>query len=64
MNCLKCSNASFVEQQVRFSPEIKGQIIEFLLPCMVCENCETPLIDTQQMDKMLQTVKDKLARFE
>lgn len=59
MKCLKCSNDDFIEQQVRFSPEIKDQVVELILPCKVCKNCKTPWIDTQQMNILRRAAADK-----
>jgi len=59
MKCLNCSNDSFVQQQVKFNPEIKGQVVEIILPCKVCEKCKYPFIDTEQMNNMRRAAADK-----
>lgn len=59
MKCLKCNNDSFVERQFTFSPEVKDQIIEIILPCKICKKCNSPLIDTQQMNRIRQAAADK-----
>ncbi|MBS3904135.1 MAG: DUF4065 domain-containing protein [Simkania sp.] len=59
MKCLKCDKDKFVEKSVRFSPEIKGEVLEVILPCMVCENCETPLVDSHQMNILRRAAADK-----
>lgn len=59
MKCLKCNKTQFIEQKVRFTPEIKGETLEVLVPCMVCENCESPFMDTKQMSVLRRYSADK-----
>lgn len=59
MKCLQCNNTHFIEQKVRFNPEIKGETIEVIVPCMVCENCQTPLMNTEQMNVLRRASADK-----
>lgn len=59
MKCIKCDNTTFIEQNVRFKPEIKDQVVEVILSCKVCTNCKNPLIDTQQMNVLRRAAADK-----
>jgi putative zinc finger/helix-turn-helix YgiT family protein len=59
MKCLKCNNDSFAERKIRFGPEIKGQIVEIILPCKVCNKCGSPLIDSMQMNLIRRAAADK-----
>ncbi|MDJ0651438.1 MAG: DUF4065 domain-containing protein [Simkaniaceae bacterium] len=59
MKCLQCDKAHFVEQKVRFNPEIKGETVEVIAPCMVCKNCQTPLMNTKQMNVLRRASADK-----
>lgn len=59
MKCLKCDKTQFIEQKVRFTPEIKGETLEVIVPCTVCKNCQTPLMNTQQMSVLRRASVDK-----
>lgn len=59
MKCLKCNATQFVNQSVRFTPEIKGETVEVIVPCMVCQNCQTPIMDTGQMSVLRRASADK-----
>ena len=59
MKCLKCNKAGFTEQNVRFTPEIKGEELEVIAPCMVCDNCQTQLMTTEQMSILRRSSADK-----
>jgi putative zinc finger/helix-turn-helix YgiT family protein len=59
MKCLKCNNTHFVKQNVRFSPTVKEEAIEVIVPCHVCKKCGTPLMDTEQMNTLRRTSTDK-----
>ncbi|MDN3509463.1 MAG: DUF4065 domain-containing protein [Candidatus Neptunochlamydia sp.] len=59
MKCLKCNKTEFIEQKVRFTPEIKGETLEVIVPCMVCKNCQTPLMNTKQMNMLRHASADK-----
>ncbi len=59
MNCLKCGCNKFFNQQVRFRPEVKEQVVEVILQSKVCENCKTPLVDAQQMNILRRAAADK-----
>jgi putative zinc finger/helix-turn-helix YgiT family protein len=59
MKCLKCSNSEFLEQNVRFDPEVKGEVVEVIAPCKVCKNCKAPFMDSEQMDVLRRAAADK-----
>lgn len=59
MKCLNCNNDQFIEQNTRFTPELRGEIIEVIAPCMVCKKCNTPLMNTEQMSVLRRISVDK-----
>lgn len=59
MKCLQCDKTLFVEQKVRFNPEIKGEVLDVVVPCMVCKNCQTPFMNTEQMNILRRASADK-----
>ena len=59
MKCLKCDKTEFTEQKVRFNPDIKGETLEVIAPCMVCDNCQTQLMTTEQMSILRRVSADK-----
>lgn len=63
MKCLKCNKTRFIEQKVRFTPEIKGETFEVIAPCMVCENCHAQLMSTDQMSVLRRVAADKYDRL-
>jgi Fe-S oxidoreductase len=59
MQCLRCDCEQFVEKQVRFDPEIKNEVVEVIVPCTVCRNCEAPHMNDDQMNFLRRTAADK-----
>lgn len=59
MKCLKCNCSEFIEQNIRFDPEVKGEIIEVIVPCKVCKNCNAPFMSTEQMNVLRRAAADK-----
>ena len=59
MKCFKCDGEEFVEELTKFAPEIKDEVVEFILPCLVCKRCKNPRIDTKQMDLLRKAGTDK-----
>jgi len=59
MKCLKCDKTEFTEQKVRFNPDIKGETLEVIAPCMVCDNCQSQLMTTEQMSILRRVSADK-----
>lgn len=50
MKCLKCDSNDFTVQNVRCTPEIKGEIIEVVAPAMMCAKCKSSLMTPEQMN--------------
>jgi len=59
MKCLKCNNSQFDEQNVRFNPEVKGEFVEVIVSCKVCKKCNSPFMDTEQMNVLRRAAADK-----
>ncbi|HSX38563.1 MAG TPA: type II TA system antitoxin MqsA family protein [Chlamydiales bacterium] len=59
MKCYNCNKEIFEEQNVRFTPEVKGEVIEIILPCKVCAHCSTPFVDAEQMNLLRKASADK-----
>ena len=59
MKCLKCNCTEFRTKKIRFSPVLKGEIVEVLLPAYVCNECEEPLMDSKQMNALRKAAADK-----
>lgn len=59
MKCLNCNNEKFTTKNQRFTPEIKGEEIDVVAPSLVCTKCQTPLMDTQQMNVLRRCAADK-----
>lgn len=58
MRCLKCASEKFETQRMRFSPEIKGEVVEVVVPCSVCKSCHEPLMDGKQMNNLRRSAAD------
>jgi putative zinc finger/helix-turn-helix YgiT family protein len=59
MKCLKCNGEQFSIKKIRFTPEIKGETVEVLLPSYVCDECSEALMDTAQMSALRKAAADK-----
>lgn len=59
MRCLHCDSEDFKRQRLRFDPSIKGQNVEVVVPCYVCESCSTPLMDSAQMNVLRRAAADE-----
>ena len=59
MKCLNCEGEKFEEKKLRFTPEIKGEEVEVVVPAYVCVNCNTPLMDDHQMNQLRRSAADK-----
>lgn len=59
MKCLKCSNEKFEIKKIWFTPEIKNQLIEVEVPCFVCKNCGSTLMDSAQMNILRRAAADR-----
>jgi putative zinc finger/helix-turn-helix YgiT family protein len=59
MVCLSCKSSDFEIRNLRFSPKIKNETTEVIVPCFVCKNCNSSLLDTEQMNTLRRAVSDK-----
>jgi len=59
MKCLNCDCEKFESKNIRFNPEIKGEEVEVVVPAFVCTNCQTPLMDGEQMNMLRRSAADK-----
>jgi putative zinc finger/helix-turn-helix YgiT family protein len=62
MKCLQCEYTEFKEENLRFTPEIKGEEVEVVVPAFVCTHCKAPLMDTEQMNKLRRAAADEYRR--
>jgi len=58
MKCLHCDGDKFEEKNCRFTPEVKGEEIEVIVPAMVCTQCHTPLMHENQMSGLRKMAAD------
>jgi putative zinc finger/helix-turn-helix YgiT family protein len=58
MKCLNCDGNKFEKKNCRFTPEIKGEEVEVIVPAMVCSHCSTPLMDDEQMSHLRKMTAD------
>lgn len=58
MKCLNCNGNKFEKKNCRFTPEIKGEEVEVIVPAMVCSHCSTPLMDDEQMSHLRKMAAD------
>jgi putative zinc finger/helix-turn-helix YgiT family protein len=58
MKCLNCDGNQFEKKNCRFTPEIKGEEVEVIVPAMVCSDCSTPLMDDEQMSHLRRAAAD------
>ncbi len=61
--CLKCKDSVFEVQHIRFSPEIKKQVVEVIVPCNICQSCQASLIDNDQMNVLRRAAADKYRKM-
>ncbi len=58
MRCLNCEREKFELKNIRFNPEIKGEELDVVVPAFVCVHCKTPLMDTEQMNRLRKVSAD------
>ena len=58
MKCLHCDGDEFEEKNCRFTPEVKGEEVEVVVPAMVCAKCHTPLMNDEQMNQLRKDAAD------
>lgn len=59
MKCISCGSEKFDEKKLRFTPEIKREEVEVVVPAFVCSQCQTPLMDGDQMNVLRRHAADK-----
>ncbi len=63
MKCLNCDCERFETKNIRFTPEVKGGEVEVIVPSFVCMECQTPLMDTDQMNVLRKCAADKYRKL-
>jgi len=59
MKCLKCNSSNLKKQLVRVNPEIKGDNVEVVVEAIVCQDCNTPVMDSSMMNELRRAAADK-----
>jgi putative zinc finger/helix-turn-helix YgiT family protein len=59
MKCLKCNSEKFKREKARFHPELKGEVLDVTVPAFICEKCQTPLMDSKQMNILRKGAADE-----
>lgn len=52
MKCLKCNHEGLKKKRIRFSPEVKGTPVDVMIEALVCEKCNTPVMDPSMMNDL------------
>jgi len=60
MQCLKCDSREFDVQTLPFTTEIDNKTFDIIVPAYVCSACETPLMDSKQMNEYLIKTREHL----
>lgn len=63
MKCLNCECESFATKNIRFTPEVKGEEVEVVVPSFVCRECHTPLMDSAQMNVLRKSAADRYRKL-
>jgi len=63
MKCLSCDCEKFETKNIRFTPEVKGEEVEVVVPSFVCMECQTPLMDTNQMNALRKCAADRYRKL-
>lgn len=63
MKCFNCECEKFATKNIRFTPEIKGEEVEVVVPSFVCTKCQTPLMDGDQMNVLRKCAADKYRKL-
>lgn len=58
MNCLQCNGKEFEEKNCRFTPEIKGEEVEVVVPAMVCNMCHSTFMNDEHMSGLRKAAVD------
>lgn len=56
--CLKCKCTIFEVKNLRFEPKIKKRIVTVVVPCNVCQNCNSTVMNNEQMNGLRRATAD------
>ena len=59
MKCLNCSCGLTELRNVRFTPVVKNEGVDIVVPCSVCKGCNTPLMDGKQLNLLRRKAADR-----
>ena len=59
LTCLSCNRKDFILASQLFTPEVEGKKIPVVTECFECINCKTPIMNTDQMNILLNRAKYK-----
>lgn len=59
MRCLKCNSDQFSKRQQRFNLEVKETPVDVIVECLVCENCNSQLMDPAMMTSLRKAAADR-----
>lgn len=59
MKCPHCDCEKFESKKIRFTPEVKGEEVEVVVPAFVCTKCQSPLMDGEQMNILRRSAANK-----
>lgn len=58
MRCLDCHNEQFITKKVRFTPEVKDEVIAVIAECSACTQCGSARMNDQQLDAFRRATAD------
>ena len=59
MKCYKCSGYQFIQQLTRFTPQVKSEQVEVIIPTNICTECNTPLLSVEQVNLLRKAAADR-----
>ena len=63
MKCIACGKDKFETKNIRFTPEVRGEEVEVVVPSFVCAHCNAPVMDSVQMSELRRKAADKYRRL-
>ena len=63
MKCLHCNGNEFITKNCRFTPDVKGEEVEVVVPAMVCTQCHNPLMNDEQMSQLRKMAADEYRKI-
>ncbi len=60
INCVECGGEDFKIEYHKLNSSINGEIIEVMSECFLCQNCHSPLMNTEQMNLFRDAIKKKV----